>query len=105
VTLVSVQQRIPEMGVRMALGAGPGDVIRLVLKHGLTRTALGLALGLALGWTLARTLESYLFQVQAEDAWSFTVIPAFLLLVCLLAYLIPARRVALIDPLEALRGD
>jgi predicted permease len=105
VTFVTVTQRIPEMGVRMALGAHPQDVIRLVLKDGFKKTAIGLAVGLALGWGLAKSLESVLFQVRPEDPLTFTAIPAFLLAVSLLAYLVPAWRASRVNPVEVLRSE
>jgi putative ABC transport system permease protein len=105
VTYASVMQRIPEMGVRMALGARPQDVVRLILKQGLTKTAIGLGVGLALGWGLGKALESFLFQVRPEDPVTFTAIPLFLLAVSLLAYLVPARWASRVDPVKALRGE
>ncbi len=105
VTVVSVARRIPEMGVRMALGARPGDVVWLILKLGLGQTAIGLGVGLALGWGLGKTLESFLFQVRLEDPLTFSAIPSFLLAVSLLAHLLPARRASRVDPVEALRSE
>ncbi len=105
VTFVSVMQRIPEMGVRLALGACPHDIVRLILKQGLTKTAIGLGVGLALGWGLGKALEAHLFLVRLEDPVTFTVIPLFLLAVSLLAYLVPARRASRIDPVEALCSE
>ena len=105
VTFVSVVQRIPEMGVRMALGARPRDVVWLILKQGLVKTAIGLGAGLALGWGLGRVLESYLFQVRPEDPVTFSAIPLFLLAVSSLAYLLPARWASRVDPVEALRSE
>ena len=105
VTFVSVMQRIREMGVRMALGASPRDVIRLILMQGLTKTAVGLGVGLALGWGLGKTLESFLFQVRPEDPLTLSAIPLFFLTVSLLAYLVPARLASRVDPVEALRME
>jgi ABC-type antimicrobial peptide transport system permease subunit len=105
VTLASVMQRIPEMGVRMAMGARPQDVVRLILKQGSTKTAIGLGIGLALGWGLGKALESFLFQVRPEDPVTFSAIPLFLLAVSLLAYLVPALRASRVDPVEALRSE
>ncbi len=105
VTLVSVMQRIPEMGVRMALGACPADVVRLILKQGVTKTAIGLGVGLALGWGLGKALESFLFQVRPEDPVTFSATALFLLAVSLLAYLVPARRASRADPVEVLRSE
>jgi predicted permease len=105
VTFVTVMQRTPEMGVRIALGACPQDIVRLVLKQGLAKTAIGLGAGLALGWGLGKTLESILFQVRPEDPLTLTAIPLFLLAVSLLAYLVPAWRASRVDPVEALRSE
>jgi hypothetical protein len=79
VTFLGVMQRIPEVGVRMALGASPRDVVRLILKEGLTKTAIGLGVGLALGWGLGKALESFLFQVRPEDPVTFSAVPLFFL--------------------------
>ena len=105
VTFVSVTQRIPEMGVRRALGASPQDIVWLILKQGFKKTAIGLGVGLALGWGLGKALESALFQVRPEDPVTFTAIPLFLLAVSLLAYLVPACRASRVDPVEALRDE
>jgi predicted permease len=105
VTFAGVSRRVPEIGVRMALGASPRDVVALILKQGLAKTAVGLGAGLALGWGLGKLLESFLFQVHAEDPVTFVAIPSFLLAVSLLAYLTPARRASRVDPVEALRSE
>jgi predicted permease len=105
VTFVSVIQRVPEIGLRMALGASPRDILRLILRQGLTRTAIGLGAGLALGWGLGKTMESFLFQVHAEDPATFLVVPLFLLAISLLAYLVPARKASRVDPIVALSSE
>lgn len=105
VTFVSVEQRIPEMGVRMALGARPQDVVGLILRQGVTKTAIGLTVGLALGWGFGRALQSFLFQVRTEDPVTFSAVPLFLLAVSLVAYLVPARRASRVNPVEALRSE
>lgn len=105
VTSVSVAQRMPEMGVRMALGARPQNVVGLILEQGLTKTAIGLSGGLVLGWGLGKALESFLFQVHTEDPVTFSAIPLFLLAVSLLAYLVPALRASRVDPVEALHSE
>jgi predicted permease len=105
VTFVSVEQRTSEMGVRMALGARPRDVVALILRQGLTKTAIGLGVGLGLGWGLGRALQSFLFQVRTEDRLTFSAVPLLLLVVSLLAYLVPARRASRVDPVAALRSE
>jgi len=105
VTLVSVLQRIPEMGVRLALGARPRDIVTLVLKQGLARTGVGLGIGIGLGWGLGRALGAFLFQVRPGDPVTFAAVPAFLLAVSLLAYVLPARLASRTDPVKALRSE
>jgi ABC-type antimicrobial peptide transport system permease subunit len=105
VTLVSVMQRVPEIGVRLAVGASPRDVVRLILLQGARKTLIGLGFGLLMGWGLGRALESFLFQIHLWDPVTFSFVPAFLLVVALLAYLIPARWASRVDPVRALRAD
>jgi len=105
VTFVGVEQRVPELGVRMALGARPWDVVRLIMKQGSKRTAIGIGAGLAMGWGLGKALEAFLFQVRPEDPVTFAAVPLFLVGVSFLAYLIPAVRAARIDPVDALRAE
>lgn len=105
VTSVTVMQRIPEMGVRMALGAHRMDVLQLVLKQGSKKTAIGVGAGLLMGWGLGKALQSFLFQVGPADSVTFTTIPLFLIAVSLLAYLVPAWRASQVDPVEVLRSE
>lgn len=101
----SVQQRTQEIGVRMALGAQAGDVLRLVASRGLRLIALGLAAGLVLAFFLSRLLASSLDGVSAHDPVSFIGVPLFLLAVGLFACYLPARAAVQLDPMEALRHD
>jgi putative ABC transport system permease protein len=101
----SVTRRQREMGVRSALGAGPGDIVRLVLRQGLGVTAAGLVLGLAAAAATTRLLGSLLFGVTPLDAAAFAAAPLLLLAVALVACLVPARRAAAVDPTEALRSE
>ena len=99
----SVEQRTQEIGVRMALGAGRADVLRLMFGQGMKLAAAGVALGLALAFALTRVLSSLLFGVKAVDPLTFAAVALVLLLIALTATWVPARRAAAIEPVEALR--
>jgi putative ABC transport system permease protein len=101
----TVAQRVPEIGVRMALGADPGDVARLILRQGGVVAFTGIVLGLAAALAASRLLQSLLFGVSARDPLVFTGSAVALLAVALLACWLPARRAASVDPLIALRAD
>jgi predicted permease len=101
----SVAQRTQEIGVRMALGARTGDVLRLVVGQGVRLIAIGVILGLAGAFATARVLKSLFYGISPTDPLTFIVIPLLLTLVALLACWIPARRATKVDPLIALRHD
>lgn len=101
----SVAQRTNEIGLRIALGAQPADVVRLVLRQGLALAALGAVLGLAGAYGLTRLMKSLLFGVDATDPLTFVFISALLIGVALAACLVPARRAAKVDPMVALRHE
>jgi putative ABC transport system permease protein len=101
----AVVQRTHEIGVRMALGAQPLDVLRLVIRQGLSLTLAGLGIGIVAGTFVTRVLTDMLFGVTPRDPLTFVGVPALLLLVALLACYIPARRATRIDPLIALRSE
>jgi ABC-type antimicrobial peptide transport system permease subunit len=103
VTAYSVAQRTPEIGVRMALGARPGQVSWLILRQGLWQLGLGVTLGLALAWPVSGVLQSLVAQIPTKDPVTFGTILAVLAVVTLSACLIPARRATRLDPLSALR--
>ncbi|MBS0657128.1 MAG: ABC transporter permease [Verrucomicrobia bacterium] len=99
----SVAQRTQEIGVRMALGAQPRDVIRLVLRQGLVLVAAGLAAGFIGSWMVAHLLEAYLYQIRAHDPPTFALVPLMLAAVAVLACWLPSRRATRIQPVVALR--
>src|SRR5262245_17375828 len=101
----SVVQRAQEIGIRIALGARNGDVLKMVLRHGLKLTALGLLIGLAAAYALTRYMQSLLFGVKPTDPLTFAAIALLLVAVALLACWVPARRATEVDPLEALRTE
>jgi predicted permease len=101
----SVNQQTREIGLRMALGAQRGDVMRLILGQGLRLTALGLSLGVLVALGLMRVLASLLFDVRAYDPSTYTSVTFLLTAVALLACYIPARRAMRVDPMVALRYD
>jgi predicted permease len=100
-----VARRTREIGIRMALGARGADVVRLLLREGMTLVALGCAIGLASAWLLARLLSSFLYNLSATDPLTFGGVALLLASVALLACWIPARRATKVDPLIALRSE
>jgi putative ABC transport system permease protein len=101
----SVAQRTREIGIRMALGAGRGDVLKLVLRHSLLLIGIGLVVGLAGSLGLTRIIESQLWGVTATDPATFIVVSLLLILVALTATFIPTRRAVQVDPTVALRYE
>ena len=101
----SVNRRTREVGIRMALGAQSGDVVRMVFGQGLLQLGIGMAAGLALATGISQLLRIILFQVQPRDPLIFGGVAATLIGVGLLACFLPARRATRVDPLVALRAE
>jgi putative ABC transport system permease protein len=101
----SVTQRTQEVGIRMALGAQPGDLIRLILKQGLALTLIGIAAGIFGALAAARVMTGLLYGVTATDPATFVAISLLLATVALLACYLPARRAARVEPIAALRHE
>jgi putative ABC transport system permease protein len=100
-----VAARRREIGIRMALGAAPQSVIRLVLREGALLAVAGVGTGLLGAFAFTRLLQSLLFGVRATDPFTFTAVALFLAAVALLAAFAPARRAAHVDPLVVLRSE
>ena len=100
----AVQQRTREIGVRMALGAEPGVVRRMVVLQGMQLAAIGVVLGVAGAYLLARYMKNFLFGVEARDPLVFVGVPLLLGIIALVAVWVPAARASRIDPLGALRA-
>ncbi len=101
----AVGERTKELGVRMALGARPADVVGMVVRGGLSLTLVGLGLGTVAAAAVSRVLGHLLYQVPATDVVTFGAVAALLLVVAGVACLVPARRAARTDPIIALRSD
>jgi hypothetical protein len=101
----SVSQRVQEIGVRVALGAGRRDVLRMIVGHGLRLAGWGIAGGIAGAAAVTWIIQSILYNVTPTDPVSFGGVALFLTLIAALASYIPARRAMAVDPIVALRND
>jgi macrolide transport system ATP-binding/permease protein len=100
-----VSQRTREVGIRMALGANRGDVMKMITRQGMRLAAIGVAIGLLLSLALAQVLSSLLIGVSGYDVATFVLVPVLLSIVALVACYLPARRATKVDPLVALRYE
>jgi len=105
VMLLSVNARVNEFGIRMALGAKPGDIVRLVIGQGLWVGVIGVCLGLAGALALTRFLEHQLFQIKPTDPLTMALVALVLLATSLSACYLPARRATRSDPVTSLRCE
>ena len=101
----SVSRRTHEIGIRLALGACPGDVLRLVVRQGMQLVITGIALGIAGALALTRLMASMLYGVSATDPATFILVSVLLVMVALIACCVPARRAMRVDPMAALRME
>ncbi len=105
VVTYTTAQRTRELGIRLALGAQTRDVLRLVVKNGMTLALIGVVIGLAGAFAFTRMMATLLFEVTPTDAMTYAIVSMGLLFVALLACYIPARRATKVDPLVALRYE
>lgn len=101
----SVQQRTQEIGIRMALGAGPRDVRNMVVRQGMTLAIIGVAAGIAIALAVTRLMASMLYGVKARDPFVFIFVAVLLAAIALIATYVPARRASRVDPVTALRYE
>ena len=102
---LSVNQRLNEIGIRLALGANPARVLSMILGHGMMLVAIGLVIGLASSLALTGMMRKLLFQIEPTDPATFIGVSAVLALAAFVAAYLPARRALRIDPLLALRRE
>jgi putative ABC transport system permease protein len=101
----SVSHRTHEIGIRLALGARPADIMRMIISHGLTVALFGIAIGLAAAFALTRFIRSLLYEVSPTDPLTFIAMPIVIAVVVIAATSIPARRATKVDPMSSLRYE
>ena len=101
----AVAQRTREIGIRLALGAGRGAVVAMVVRQAVALAVAGLVIGLAMAFGATRLMTSLLFQVTPSDSATYVVVAVALLAVAILASYLPARRAARIDPVRAIKYE
>lgn len=101
----AVTRRTHEIGVRMALGAGRGDVLRMVMTNGLRMAASGMAVGLAAALGMTRVLKTFLYEIETTDVGTYLMVCAILTIAVFFAIFLPARRATTVDPMTALRSE
>ncbi len=101
----AVSRRTHEIGIRMAMGANPHSVERLVVRQGMTLAVIATALGWPAAWMASKLASSFLYGIQPHDVLTFVTVPVFLAAVAFLACWLPARRAAAVDPVKALRAE
>ncbi len=101
----NVSQRTQELGLRMALGAQQGDILKLVLRQGMSLAAAGIASGIVAAFALSRIMASQLYRISATDPMTYGVVVAMLIVVALLSCLVPARRAMKVNPMVSLRYE
>jgi len=101
----AVEQRTQEIGIRMALGANQGKIMRLILGHGMRLAIIGTLVGLGAAYGLTRLLANFLFGVKPSDPLAFSLVAVILVVVTLLAAFVPTRRAMRVDPIVALRQE
>jgi putative ABC transport system permease protein len=102
---ISNKQRSHEFGIRFALGANPRDVLRLVLRHALIVSGVGLAVGLPIAFVVSRAMAAFVFGIVSVSLVVLAVLAGLLILVALAAAYFPARRALRVDPMVALRNE
>ena len=101
----AVSQRRREIGIRLALGAEPGELKKMFVRHGLTLACIGVAIGLGAAAGLMRLMKSLLFGISPLDPLTYAAVPVVLVAAAVLASYLPARRAAAVEPVDALKAE